>query len=158
MITRLILLAILLGATLWIIQQFKRASPAARRPLFWQYGLAIVAIAMVILAATGRIHWIGAVIAAALPFLRAMGPLLARLIPHWLNTRQQQYSTSQNTADKPIDREEALAILGLQPGASRDDVIAAHRRLMQKFHPDRGGTDYFAARINRAKDVLLEAA
>ena len=51
--------------------------------------------------------------------------------------------------------EEAYAILGLQPGADDAAIKAAHHRLMKQLHPDHGGTDYFAAKINRARDVLL---
>lgn len=54
-----------------------------------------------------------------------------------------------------MTRQEALAILGLQEGATDEEIRAAHRRLIVRMHPDAGGSADLAARINRAKDVLL---
>ena len=52
--------------------------------------------------------------------------------------------------------EEAAAILGVDIGASADDIRAAHRKLIGQLHPDKGGTDYLAAKINDARRVMLE--
>jgi hypothetical protein len=54
-----------------------------------------------------------------------------------------------------MTRAEALAVLGLAEGASEQEIKAAHRRLIRRTHPDAGGTADLAARINRAKDVLV---
>jgi len=62
---------------------------------------------------------------------------------------------SPDSSGTAMTRSEALAILGLDESASRQDIVAAHRRLMQKLHPDRGGNDYLAAKVNQAKDLLL---
>ena len=54
-----------------------------------------------------------------------------------------------------MNRREALAVLGLDEAADKEAIVAAHRKLIQKLHPDRGGNDYLAAKINQAKDLLL---
>jgi DnaJ family protein C protein 19 len=54
-----------------------------------------------------------------------------------------------------MTREEAYQVLGLKPGASEADIRAAHHRLMRAAHPDAGGSDWLAARINQARDLLL---
>jgi len=64
------------------------------------------------------------------------------------------HQTAPN-ADGKMSYAEALEILGLDDSANEKDIVLAHRRLMQKIHPDRGGSDYLAAKINQAKKVLL---
>jgi curved DNA-binding protein CbpA len=54
-----------------------------------------------------------------------------------------------------MSKDEAYEVLGLQKGASREEVVRSHRSLMKKLHPDRGGTTDLAARVNEAKDVLM---
>lgn len=56
-----------------------------------------------------------------------------------------------------MTRSDAYAILGLEEGASREKIIAAHGRLIQRLHPDRGGSTFLAAKINQARDLLLGA-
>jgi hypothetical protein len=77
-----------------------------------------------------------------------------RLGTDWRSS-QQAHGSSARDPRVDMTREEALAVLGLAEGASVEDIKAAHRRLIQRMHPDVGGTADLAARINRAKDVLL---
>tara|TARA_B110000444_G_C18816702_1_gene585517 strand:+ start:222 stop:767 length:546 start_codon:yes stop_codon:yes gene_type:complete len=84
----------------------------------------------------------------------------ARLLMSYLQRHSQGSWTQDNDYNQaPISsnmgKKEALAVLGLKEGASQKDIITAHRKLMQKIHPDRGGNDYLAANINHAKDLLL---
>lgn len=58
-------------------------------------------------------------------------------------------------ASGDLSVEEAYAILGLARGATAAEIKEAHRRLMIKLHPDHGGSDYLATKINRARDLLL---
>ena len=81
-----------------------------------------------------------------------LGAYLDRRFPGWQDGSRQRPAADPGR----MDRSQALAVLGLEAGASEQDVVAAHRRLMQKLHPDRGGTDYLAATLNLAKEVLLK--
>lgn len=55
-----------------------------------------------------------------------------------------------------MSEDEALAVLGLKTGATQEQIRQAHRRLMKEFHPDKGGSDYIAAKINQAKERLIQ--
>jgi hypothetical protein len=67
-----------------------------------------------------------------------------------------QSGSKQARAPGGMDIEEAYATLGLSPGASKDEIKAAHHRLMKRLHPDQGGSTFLASKINQAKDVLLK--
>jgi hypothetical protein len=84
---------------------------------------------------------------------------LDRRFPAWRQNAQGDAAGGQRraTATGKMTDEEAYQILGLQPGAGRDDISRAHRALMKKLHPDQGGSTYLAARVNEAKDTLLRA-
>lgn len=219
----------------------------SRQPpkVYWQLIFTLLAIVLLVLVVTGRAHWLTAVFAALLPFMRAiiglLGnlPLLKRvlggigaaksaaqpsdgqtssvqsryirmtlehdsgdidgeviegqfegrslgqlsldellqllvecqhdeesvaLLQAYLDRvyadqwRQQAGTQGQQQASSKsgeMSRQEALQVLGLLSGASKEEIIEAHRRLMQKLHPDRGGSAYLAAKINLAKDTLL---
>lgn len=76
---------------------------------------------------------------------------------HQHQQSQQQNANSAHASDGKITVDEALEILNLEPMPTKKEVISAHRKLMSKLHPDKGGSDYLAARVNEAREVLLKA-
>lgn len=103
-----------------------------------------------------------------LQYCRGQDSESARLLETYLDKRfgdkwredDPQSGHEETEADEPehngqMTDAQAYEILGLEPGADRDSIIKAHRRLMQKVHPDRGGSPYLASRINAARSRLL---
>lgn len=85
------------------------------------------------------------------------------LLEAWLDRHRSEWrevwkgeSRAANFGSSTMSMEEALAVLGLKAGATQEDVRNAHRRLMKEFHPDRGGSDYLATKINQAKELLTQ--
>jgi hypothetical protein len=92
---------------------------------------------------------------------RLVEAYLDRAAPDWRDDLRGEHAgerggSAAGTASSDVTVEEAYAILGLAPGAGAEAIKAAHHRLMKQLHPDHGGTDYFAAKLNRARDVLLK--
>ena len=88
-------------------------------------------------------------------------PESAALLASYLERHHHDYRrpsgahSSPRTATSTMSEREARQVLGLDETASDEDIVATHRRLMQKMHPDRGGSDYLASKINQAKNRLL---
>ncbi|MBN8431394.1 molecular chaperone DnaJ [Microbulbifer salipaludis] len=173
---RMILL-IAVGIFAWLaVQQFKYTPPERRRKLILQYLLIALALAAVLLAVTGRLHWVGAAVAVVLPLINRLWRTFGRHLP-WIapliakhaqakaekerakkaNTEEQASGhKAQRPSEPPLTVAEARKILCVSADASKEEIIGAHRKLIQKFHPDRGGNDYLASRINAAKALLLK--
>jgi hypothetical protein len=227
----LLLIAAIVGLWYWWSYQ-KNLAENKRKPFLWRSGFWLILALSVYLIITGRMHWLGAGIAALIPVLRTLlvwgtraGPLLrlfgrfktspsqfrteflvisinfttgsvegeiisgdyngkklSELSQDELKQLSQQYKTvdkesyvllqaylirsgsnndqayqQYNSANfNELTETEAYEILGLPNTASKDEIVKAHKRLMQRMHPDRGGSDYLAAKINAAKDQLVK--
>lgn len=155
---RVLVLAILVTLAVIAYAKFKKLPPDQQRKNLWRLGTGVFLGLLILLVITGRMHWVGAALGALLPFARGALGLLSQLLPYWLKRKQ---STTETTPPRPLSTlDEALEILGLKGDIKKGEVTAhmvndAHRHLIQKLHPDRGGNDYLAAKINQARDLLL---
>ena len=232
MIKVLLLLGVIL--VFWYWRRFFHKLPSEKRNSFlWKSVFFVVFSGSVALVAMGRLHWIGAGLAALLPVAKVVFSMGLRALPflqmfrrfrsspshiqteyinaeinfftkmmdgevllgdyrgrklstltsdelnalsEWLKLQDQESyfllhtyvirmrkgthheNYSQNHANNSfskMSKKDALQILGLDEGTSNDEIIKSHKRLIQRLHPDRGGSDYLAAKINAAKDRLL---
>lgn len=138
-------------------------SASARRQIGrWSIRIGI-AVVLLILLRVG-LPWLAVIGTALVAVLRFAMPILVRLLPLWLLRRANTSNAGMPGSGgagpgfrRPPDmtRAHALEVLDLPEGASRDEVLKAYKELIKKVHPDRGGSSYLAAEVNRARDVLL---
>lgn len=134
------------------MRAFERASVTTIKSLLsWVAALGGLSLA-VLLVLTGRE-------ATAIWTLALMGPLIYEKWQEANGKKPKADGAGPRPRMRPrgsgMSRAEALEVLGLRPGASEAEIRDAHRRLMRAAHPDAGGSDWLATRINQARDVLL---
>lgn len=86
---------------------------------------------------------------------RVLEAFMDRNRPEWRDQRSQANDAGPTAQTTTMDRSQALQVLGLDESASAKEIKEAHRKLISGMHPDHGGSDYLAAQINQAKDILL---
>ncbi len=160
---RIFLLLLFIIIAFFGLRKFLKTSPKVIAGYIKTLMLCIAGLAVFYLTVTGRLNWLFAIGGMAVAFILRSMPIVLRYAPYlqrlWSEFNSAKQSTSQgqnkttNTGD--ISIAEALEVLGLKIGATEAEIIAAHRNLMQKNHPDRGGSNYLAAKINQAKKILL---
>lgn len=159
-----IYLILLLILAFWGMRAFLKNSPSVVARYIKILFLAVIGLLLLYLTASGHLNWFFALAGIVVAFVLRLLPTLIHYAPYlqrlWLrfNAAKQNSSQGQDKTGTKGDMsvEEAYEVLGLKMGASASEIITAHRNLMQKIHPDRGGSNYLAAKINLAKKILLK--
>jgi DnaJ homolog subfamily C member 19 len=171
-VLRILLIAFAAVVALYLLKKFKRLEKSAKRKVWIESLFLVGAVVAVLVLARFGMQLLGLVIVAAWALLRGLAPHLPRLLPLIQRGRSKRpgspaegvRSGGADGAPPPrnkqprelMSRDEALKVLGVEEGASREVILVAYRNLIRKVHPDSpGGSNYLASKLNQAKDVLL---
>jgi len=160
---RVYLIVIIIAAFFWFKSLVKK-TPQERKSYIRKSALYGLALGFVLLAVMGRLNWVLAGLSVAIASVSRFLPVAMRYAPQlqrlWYAYRGRGSSANDSQgfgrASSTMTVEEAYKILGVPASAARKEVIDAHRKLILKNHPDRGGSSYLAAQINLAKEMLLK--
>ncbi len=129
--------------------------------------IVVLALTLLLLVVTGRTHWLGAALAGAIPFLRraaglvrfapALAQVWQQLRKRGSNQHHERATGNKSPASVDLTVTQARALLDVTADATPEEIIKAHRRLIARNHPDKGGSTYIAAQLNAAKELLLKA-
>lgn len=136
----LLALGVIIGA--YVLYRFFLRASVAEIKAFGMVAIALTIIAAIFfMAITGRLP-------AALALVAGLVPFLGKLMP--------KNRTEQSEKPVTLSRAEAYEILGLKDDANKTEIKAAYKKLMKKVHPDQEGSEWMAAKLNAAKDLLLD--
>lgn len=143
----IISIVIALIALIWLVKR----TPKEQRPKVY-LSLAIGCIALLLLRFGQPVF---ALLVASVPILTRLLSLLG--YAKWIHSFFSGKKPTNEIPEEAFSLKEAYEILELSPPVTEKEVIVSHKRLMKSYHPDHGGNEYFAKKLNTAKDMLLQA-
>lgn len=145
-----------IGAVIYWLNRWQRVPVEQKKKFLRQSALWGTVIIVFGLILAGRAHWLMGVIAALFAFAERAARLL-----HYVPLIKTIFGDGKTKPTSPpsnnldMTRQQAADLLGVDADASEEEIRLAHKKLMQKIHPDRGGSDALAKQINEAKNRLL---